>query len=203
VAGKLVSIVAIIVFFLLVFLAVNTLHFRFLPVHVVLYDTLLDAALAAVIIGGVVFALHRRLPLTKHESALTLLVGFLLSAIYAITFPTIIDRSLSIYILEKLAQRGGSIRQSAVEEILVKEFFPEHRLVEARLTEQINSGTIVVSNGCVRLTPLGYSIARFTRFYRTTMLPRRREILGTYTDDLTDPFRKPASAVSYKCDEPR
>jgi hypothetical protein len=102
--------------------------------------------------------------------------------------------------LEKLAQRGGGIRQDAMESVLRQEYFNEHQLVGIRLTEQLNSGTIRIENGCVQLTPRGATIAHFTRLYRQALLPKRREILGRFTDDLTDPFRGSSLLVSYTCD---
>src|SRR5262249_28418811 len=106
-----------------------------------------------------------------------------------------------IYILEKLDQRGGRIAQSAFDHILKEEFFPEHRLVDIRLTEQINSGTIAIINGCVMLTPRGRTIVAFSRFYRTKFLPKKREIMGKLSDDLTDPFRNARTPVPFECAE--
>lgn len=185
---------------LALFLAVNVLHFRFLPVRVVAYDALLNVGIAAVLaVLAYALMLRRRLATNGLESMLFLGVGALGAMLFAIMVPTVIDRSLSVYILEKLDQRGGGIRESAFEEILVREFFPEHQLVAIRLTEQLNSGTITIRDGCVRLTPRGERVARWTRFYRTTLLPRRREIMGRFSDDLTDPFRNSVQEAGYAC----
>ena len=168
--------------------------------HVVLYDTLLDVLVATALAGAVCFFLPRKLfELTGVEFGQSLAICILGGFLYALTFPTIIDRSLSVYILEKIAQRGGAVRQSAMDEILVKEFFPEHRLVDIRLTEAVNSGTVTIDDGCVRLTSRGQAIARFTRFYRTHILPKNREIMGKLSDDLTDPFRRSTVIVPYEC----
>lgn len=185
--------------FLAIFLLLNALHFRFFPVGVVLYDTVLDALLAAVLFVVVLLLFRRHLPLSGLETGLSLLLGIALAGGYAISVPTVIDRSLSMYILEKLAQRGGAIRQDAFEGIFVNEYMKEHRLVDIRLTEQLESGTIMIRNGCVSLTDRGQRIAEITRLYRTTFLPKRRKIMGVYTDDLTDPFRN-SIAASYACD---
>ena len=187
--------------YLAVFLTVHLLHFFFLPVHVVLYDAVLDAALAAV--GTAVFLcvwLLRRLAITGLEAGQSLAIGFLLAILFCVTVPAIIDRSLSVYILEKLVQRGGAIRQAAFGDIIKQEFMNEHRVVDIRLTEQVNSGTVVIENGCVRLTAWGQQIAQLTRFYRTTFLPRHREIMGELTADLTDPFRRTFTVVPYACE---
>lgn len=198
--GKLTGIAAVIALDGVLFLILNFLHSQFLPVRVVLYDALLDAAVAGVLtaIACTLWVQHRS-TVSREEMGLSLVVALLLTTLYALSIPTIIDRSLSVYMLEKLAQRGGAIRRDAFDEILKQEFFPEHRLVDIRLTEALNSGTVTVADGCVRLTPRGVMISDFTRFFRTTLLPKKREINGRFTDDLTDPFRKSFAIVPYKC----
>jgi hypothetical protein len=197
---KLAEISLLIAFYGLVFLVVNTVHFQFLPVRVVLYDAVLDVGVAgAIVLGLYTYVLRRRLTLSTTETALTLTVGALLGIIVAITVPAIIDRSLSIYILEKIDQRGGGIRQASFDRVFKEEYFVEHRLIDIRLTEQVNSGTIRIKDGCVLLTDRGRRIVAFTRFYRTRLLPKRREIMGQLTDDLTDPFRKSATTMNYEC----
>lgn len=179
---------------------INTVHFQLFPVNVVLYDTLKDVLLAAGIAATIYYlVLQHRLDLSGTEAALSLVVGLLIGAFYAISVPTVIDRSLSIYILEKLEQRGGGIRRDAFERVFKDEYVPEHKLVDVRLTEQLNSGTIRIENGCVILTDRGRRIALFTRYYRTHMLPRQREVMGQYTDAITDPFRNSISDVAYRC----
>lgn len=198
--SKIFAIISLLGSLFLIFVLVNVLHFRFFPVRVVLYDSLFDLGIAAVLIlGAYILVLGSRMPLTPLEATLTIILGLALAVNYAITVPTVIDRSLSIYILEKLAQQGGSIRYDAFEDILRKEYLSEYRVVDIRLTEQVNSGTLTIADGCVRLTPRGERIARFTRFFRTNVLPKRREIMGTYSDSLTDPFRDSKHLVQSEC----
>jgi hypothetical protein len=185
--------------YFLVFLAINTVHFLYFPVAVVLYDSVFDAGLAAALFALFFLLFGRRWRVfTGLEACLIGVIGGLLSFNYAITVPAVIDRSLSIYILEKLAQRGGAIKLDAFPEIFVKEYMVEHRLVDIRLTEQLQSGTIHIEDGCVRLTPRGERISAVTRLYRTHLLPKRRMIMGVYTDDLTDPFRN-SIVADYAC----
>src|SRR5690606_37013811 len=130
-----------------------------------------------------------RLRLTALERGQLLVIWLLLGYAFAISVPTVIDRSLSFYLLEKLDQRGGAIRQERFADLFVEEYLVEHRLVDVRLTEQQASGTVVLQQGCVRLTERGRLLARFSRFYRQQLLPRQRLLLGNYSDALTDPFR--------------
>jgi hypothetical protein len=43
------------------FALVNTIHFQFLPVHVVLYDAMLDAVIAMVLVAIAILLLRHRL----------------------------------------------------------------------------------------------------------------------------------------------
>ena len=113
--------------------------------------------------------------------------------------PTVIDRSLSFYILEKLQQRGGGIKQDSFEQIFTQEYVKEYRLVDVRLTEQLQSGTIIIENGCVKLTEKGERVANFGRYFRKHWLPKERLLMGKYTDDLTDPFRSSTASPNYTC----
>jgi hypothetical protein len=54
---------------------------------------------------------------SRLEFTLSLLVSLLVGVNFAISIPTVIDRSLSAYIFEKLAQRGGAIQFGAFPRI--------------------------------------------------------------------------------------
>lgn len=185
--------------YVFVLLLVYVVHVRFFRVDVVFYAAILDAVLAAALCGAGMLALRTRLDFSGLERALLLANWLLLGYCFAISVPTLIDRSLSFYILEKLAQRGGGIRLDRFEEVFTREYVKEHHLVEVRLTEQQQSGTIVIEGNCVRLTPRGERLAGFSRFFRKNLLPRQRLLMGRYTDALTDPFRNSTSDVDYRC----
>ena len=187
---------------ILLLIVVNYVHFQYFPVDVVLYDALVDVVITGVLLAFFSAVVYRRIlapVLTGWEVGLTVVLGFAGGVLYALSIPTIIDRSLSVYILEKLAQRGGEIRYDAFQDVLEKEFMNEYQIVDIRLTEQINSGTVEIDRGCVRLTPRGQRIEGFTRWFRTYYLPKRREIMGQYTDVLTDPFRNSKKIVDTDC----
>jgi len=85
------------------------------------------------------------------------------------------------------------------EEVFTKEYTKEHRLMDVRLTEQLESGTIEIENGCIKLTTRGNIIATFSRFFRENFLPKQRLLMGIYSDVLTDPFRGSERVPDYKC----
>jgi hypothetical protein len=174
-------------------------HLRYFNVDVVLYSAMLDAAIAAGAMTLLLFACSGFRVFNGYEKAQLGVIWLLAGCLAALAVPTVVDRSLSFYILEKLQQRGGGILQARFEDLFTKEYVKEHRLVDIRLTEQQASGTIVIENGCVKLTGRGERLASFSRFFRRHLLPKHRLIAGTYTDDLTDPFRHSADDVDYRC----
>lgn len=184
--------------YVVVLLAVYVIHMRNFAVDVVFYAAIGDAFIALVI-TGLLLLLPCFRALSGLEKSLLCIIWLLGGYSFAISVPTVIDRSLSFYILEKLEQRGGGIRQSAFQDVFTKEYMVEHRLVDVRLTEQESSGTVEIVNGCVRLTKKGERIAALSRFYRKNLLPKRRLLLGVYSDDLTDPFRHSLQNVDYRC----
>ena len=185
--------------YLILLLSVYLTHVRFFRVDVVLYSALFDALLATVLAGGLLGILKIFKVFSGFEKLQAMLVWLLLGYIFAISVPTVIDRSLSFYILEKLQQRGGGIKLASFEDVFVKEYMPEHRLVDVRITEQQQSGTIQVKNGCVLLTERGQALATFSRFFRNHFLPKQRLLMGEYSSDLTDPFRNSSNHRDYLC----
>ncbi|UCV19543.1 hypothetical protein [Ferribacterium limneticum] len=179
--------------------AFYVLSVRNLKVDVVFYSALGDTALATMVAAVILFWSGFFKSLTKFEKFLSVLLWLTLGYSLAISLPTVIDRSLSIYILEKLEQRGGGIRQDAFARVFTEEYLREHHLVEVRLTEQLESGTINLKAGCVKLTPKGASVVRFSRFFRQNLLPRQRLLMGAYSDELVDPFRESTDSPDYRC----
>lgn len=186
------------VFFVVLLLVIYFLHIKLFDVNVIFYAAIADGIIAALLMYASLFMPWFR-ALTGYERFLMLFVWLLLGYSFAISVPTVIDRSLSFYILEKLSQRGGGIRQDAMQDVFVKEYMVEDRLIDVRLTEQLQSGTIVIRNGCVKLTEKGRLISDVSRYFRENLLPKRRLLMGKYTDVLTDPFRHSPEQVNYRC----
>lgn len=185
--------------YVILLLLIYMAHVRFFKVDVVLYSAIFDALLATAIGGIFLAALNFFSVFSWFEKIQTMFVWLLLGYIFAISVPTVIDRSLSFYILEKLQQRGGGIKLSSFEDVFVKEYMPEHRLVDVRITEQQQSGTIQVKNGCVLLTERGQTLATLSRYFRNHFLPKQRLLMGEYSSDLTNPFRNSSENPDYLC----
>ncbi len=180
-------------------LVIYVVHVRYVPVKVVFYSAILDDVLATGLALLLLAALGWLRSFSRFEIAQMVCIWLLLGYSFAISVPTVIDRSLSFYILEKLQQRGGGIKVDAFDQVFTQEYVKEHRLMDVRLTEQQQSGTIVIRNGCVVLTDWGQTIATTSRFFRNHFLPKQRLLMGEYSDDLTDPFRNSVKRVDYQC----
>jgi hypothetical protein len=180
-------------------LIINLVHVNYINIKVVLYSAILDGCLATAISGFILFRLKKFDLFNNFEKILILFIWLLISYALAISVPTIIDRSLSFYILEKIQQRGGGINHSQLEEVFVKEYINEHRLVDVRVKEKLESGTIIIEKGCVKLTSRGDKLATLSRNFRKHFLPKQRLLLGKYSDDLIDPFKNSIKTIDYEC----
>jgi len=196
---KYLKLVAATVVYAILLLAIYVLHVRYVPVNVVFYSAILDAVLATLLATTLVATVRWFKVFTRFETLQLCCIWLLLGYSFAISVPTVIDRSLSFYILEKLQQRGGGIKLDAFDQVFTQEYVKEHRLVDVRLTEQQQSGTVEIKDGCVKLTAWGQTIASSSRYFRMHFLPKQRLLMGKYSDDLTDPFRNSVERVDYRC----
>lgn len=183
----------------LLLLVIYVLHVRYVPVNVVFYSAILDAVLATILAATLITTVRWFKVFTRFETLQLCCIWLLLGYSFAISVPTVIDRSLSFYILEKLQQRGGGIKLDAFDQVFTQEYVKEHRLVDVRLTEQQQSGTVEINDGCVKLTAWGQTIASSSRYFRAHFLPKQRLLMGKYSDDLTDPFRNSVERTDYRC----
>lgn len=186
--------------FLVVFICIYVIHVNYFRVDVVFYSAIFDGIAASAITLLLVTALPWFSIFNAFEKTQLAVIWLLTAYAVAISVPTVIDRSLSFYILEKLEQRGGGIQLARFEEVFTTEYLYEHRLVDVRLTEQQASGTIEIKDGCVMLTDWGRTLTSFSRYFRMNLLPKKRLLMGKYSDDLTDPFRHSgADSPTYIC----
>ena len=192
------ALVSTLIFLVLLFV-IYYVHITYLNVNVVFYASIADAVIAASLMGMILFIASRFRSFNQFEKVQLIAIWLLVGYSLAISVPTVIDRSLSFYILEKLEQRGGGIKLNAFEDVFTKEYVKEHRLVDVRLTEQLESGTITINEGCVKLTNKGKRFVRFSAMFRHHLLPKHRLLMGHYSSDLTNPFRASIETPDYLC----
>lgn len=159
------------------FLTINVIHFHFFNVNVILYTLLFDLiiSLLVVIIGLTVinknFYFNKNLLLT----ILLLIATSQTLVIYAFVVPTAIERSLSVYLLEKLESNKGVLSISDFNIIAKKEYFNDMNVVETRINEQIATGTIEVIDDKIIITDKGKSMLRIFSFVKSYLLPYRKD----------------------------
>ena len=182
---KFLQLLKLIFLFFILLISINYLHFNFYEVNVVLFSSILDVFIAVLITILIVNKVKFfRVNFSNFEIFQSLVIIVLLGYAFAITVPTIIDRSLSFYILEKIQERGGGMKINSFENLFKSEYMIDHRLVDIRLTEQLESGSIIVNKDCVKLTEKGQSLVIFSQFYRKYFLPKNRLLMGEYSDYL-------------------
>jgi len=182
---KFLQLLKLIFLFFILLISINYIHFNFYEVNVVLYSSILDVFIAVLITILIVKKVKFfRVNFSNFEIFQSLVIIVLLGYAFAITIPTIIDRSLSFYILEKIQERGGGMKINSFENLFKSEYMIDHRLVDIRLTEQLESGSIIVNKDCVKLTEKGQSLVIFSQFYRKYFLPKNRLLMGEYSDYL-------------------
>lgn len=197
--AKLIISIASIAMYAVLLIVTYIGYIKFLKVDVIFYSSLYASLISLTGFGILLFYFPAFSVLSAFEKAQQVIICGLIGYTFAISAPTVIDRSLSFYILEKLQQRGGGIQLDKFNHIFTTEFMREHRVVEIRLTEQQESGTIVIENGCVKLTRRGEGLATFSRYFRRNLLPKQRLLRGEYTAQLTDPFAESDISPDYLC----
>ena len=196
---KLVKLFFSLVYFLILISIVYFLYIKLFKVDVVFYSSLFVAFIAALLFSFSMYLFSFFEDFGSFEKTQQIIICILLGYVVAISIPTVIDRSLSFYILEKLQQRGGGIKLDKFSYIFTNEYVRESQLVDVRLTEQLQSGTIRILGDCVLLTPKGDSIASFGQYFRKNLLPKHRLLRDQYTDQLTDPFSRSDKNPDYLC----
>ena len=181
--------------YLFIYALIYLVHINFFRVNVIFYSALLDSFIA-LIIFLVCFVSTRVFKKFSNFESCMLLVGYS----FSISLPTVIDRSLSFYFLEKIKQHDGAINRNAMSEIFINDYMIEYKLVEMRLTEQLRSGTIEMLDDCIVLTKRGYLVTKFSSFFRRNFLANKRLILDEYSDQLTDPLQNSLVNTQYLCD---
>ena len=187
--------------YLIILFITYYIHINFFNINVIFYSALYDVLIATIISIILIYKMPPFRLFNRFEKNQFLIIWLLTGYALAISLPTLLDRSLSFYLLEKIQQRGGGIEQKSFEEIFTNEYMIEFRLIDVRLTEQIESGTIEIKDGCVKLTKTGKILVLFSSYFRHNLLSKHRLLMGEYTDELTNPFRNSNSNISYVCNQ--
>ena len=146
---------------------------RFLMFSVTLYGSMFGSFVAALISLLILGKLKFFRIFNSFEKYLIISIFLLVGYSYSITVPTIIDRSLTIYMLGELKNSPGGITKARLEHDLTDSYIRDYQLIPTRILEQIVSGTITVDNNCIKLTRTGKFIAEISQYYKNLFLPTR------------------------------
>jgi hypothetical protein len=195
---KALQLILIASFFIACLIVINIIHNLYFNVNVVLFSALFDAVFSLMAVMGILSFFRWFRTFTGFEILLVSIILLLTGYVYAISLPTLIDRSLSIYLLEKISQKKG-VELNAVDQLIAKDYVKEHQLAKVRITEQLESGTIAIKNGCVLLTSKGEFIVKVASYIQKNLLPKKRLLMGEYNDSLTDPLARRLSSEEFTC----
>jgi hypothetical protein len=196
---KLILILIVILFYITLLIIFNIFHNLYFNVNVVFYSSLADTLFCLVFVYLLLNFKKFQNQLLGTERSLILVICILLGYIYSLSIPTVIDRSLSLYLLEKIKQQEGQINYESLNDVISKDYLKEYKIVDVRITEQLESGTIILKDGCVLLTDKGYYIAITSEYIRKNFLPKHRLLNDTYTDILTNPVIAGEDFEKRKC----
>jgi hypothetical protein len=152
--------------FIAVLLISAGLH-RLIPTY--FYISVLSAPIAAVIAYLQFRYFFRNVQLgTKQLRNLILVLFMIMSSLFSFSFhstvPLNVDRSFSVWMINKIATDPEMRNFSTLEENASKFFSPEKGEIKRRLNEQISLGNLEVVDNRVELTSSGHRVWKSNRF---------------------------------------
>ncbi len=149
---KFLSFFAISLFLIAIFLAIHILHFRIFKPEFVLKASIIDALLTVLTFCAILILFTKQDKFVIFSSGICTL---LFLAIYSILIPTMVDRSISVYLLIYLNDAKNN--ELEVEEL--KKRLRNPQIIEKRLTEHQRSGAIEIKNNKIKITKKGKILA--------------------------------------------
>lgn len=146
--------------------------FHFLHSETVYYFGIGAILVGAIILAIIFLALFRKIKFAFEKLSLAARDFFpcLLTAVFIIysfhiTFPSLIDRSISIYLLNQLAEEGGSASLSDLQQRFLNGYVSGVSVVCRRMAEQIETGNITHNGSIYSLTPRGQKTIQSLRAF--------------------------------------
>ncbi len=149
--------------------------FIFFFPKVILYSLLFDTIIALLVLTVCLIFINRKYYFSDN---ILITIFFLLTItqsliIYSLLIPTVVDRSLSIYLLKHLDKNKGSLTMSELTKIAKDDYFKDMNVLETRINEQLATGSIEVVNNEVVLTDKGKNLIYIFSFIKSFLLPRK------------------------------
>jgi hypothetical protein len=160
--------------FVTTFFIVNFVHFSFFEVSVVLYALIFDIFISSLLFTLITFKNHKAYYKNSVTYIFFILFTINLLITYSILVPTAIDRSLSIYMLEKIHESNGPLDIQKFETQISETYFYEMDVFKTRVNEQKETGSIKVENNEITLTKKGEILLSIFKFVKTHFLPKKK-----------------------------
>ena len=112
--------------YVLLFLIVYLIHVNFLEINVIFYAAIFDATLSLILFAIIFFLTKWPNYYNTLEILQSFIIFLLIGYSLSISLPTVIDRSLSFYILEKISAHNGSIKSSAMRDIFINDYINQY-----------------------------------------------------------------------------
>lgn len=171
------------IYFFLTYAIIYFLHIKFFHINVLFYSSLFDVFISVIIVSLIFFYKNKFSAINLFEKYLILIIFALSGYIISMSVPALIDRSLSFYLLEKIYQSGQGISINKIDDLFIKDFVVKYDMINVRLTEQNESGTISINDGCAVITEKGKLLANFSKFFRSNLLPKYRGSVHQFNDN--------------------
>ena len=138
---------------LVIFLIIHVTHFRLLRPEIVLKACVIDIV-SSCLIGFAIYAFILKHDLfVSFSSAITMLLGL---AIYAVLVPTMVDRSLSVYMLVYLEEsKDGVLAKEDLKKMLIND-----TILDKRIAEHLRAGAIEVDGEKIKITTKGKIVSK-------------------------------------------
>lgn len=142
--------------FIFLFSIIHIIHLNFFfYIHIV--PLIVIDILLAIILGYVI--LLNKKTISYFNLFVSALTASLISLMYGIVLPIMVDRSLTVdMFLQMYNSKNNSIKIDKLKELVLENG------MNIRLSEQLNSGLIVIKNDEVQLTNKGLRIAKLFYF---------------------------------------
>ena len=147
------------VIFFIVFLATLIIKRKIYPAPIIYYEGIWIIVImtALVVGGGLLLAL---LTSSSRTFASYIILGVFVGAAgsyaFHITIPTLLDRSISMFILALLD--SSDLTMSEIQCNFVKQFVIKNKAIEKRVREQVATGNIRVEDGRLQITDQGKTL---------------------------------------------
>lgn len=139
----------------------------FAAMSVLFYRGLVLAVLAAIVTGSLLaaaFSLLRHPELRPRDAVAAAIVSFSLNVAFLVVVPVTVDRSISVFILGRMAGESGRVHSvDEIRRMFVDGYVVENRQIERRLEEQLLSGNLEHAGDGFRISAQGLGFIQLAK----------------------------------------